>query len=1052
MKIIKNLLLSTFILLGLFLPNKVESQIGVGPAPYCMPLYSQIPCNQPNPSNTPGNFINDFIHGYNTNGATTNIVNNTSGCNAQNLSGTKNYRLWGCEHYLVCSPGQVITSNFRSGNTFAQGCAVFVDWNNDGIYNAANFTGVVPGGERVTRTAGVPGAGVWSAMPAWTVPNVPAGIYRMRVRCAYATSGLVIQPCNNYGYGETEEYYVYVNTQPAGVITATLGSNSPVCTGNSLSLTATASGTAANTYTYTWSGPNSFTSSAINPTIAATTSLQSGVYTVTINPGACPITQTIQVSVNQTPTITSISNDGPVCQGGVINITLNNTTAGVTSYSWTGPNGYTSNIQSPSINSVVPSNSGSYTVNVVNTFTNGTCSSVGYTSFAVVPIDQITTVSNQTLCQGTNLFLTSTVNGASGILWQGPNSYTSSLQNPSILNSNPTHSGDYTVTATFTSNQTTLTCSSSAVSNVSIVPMFPVMAVSNNNVCEGGIGTFSALASGGAPIYNWAGPNGFFSNNQINNINNITPAATGNYTVSAIFSIGTVSCMTSNFTQLNVVPMGSITVVPNIDVCKGQGAVLTATSNGAISYQWTGPNNFSVSTPTAVFANLTSTYSGVYTVTALYTNGSINCYNSNTSILNVKPDIQFTLSPMGQLCYNQSLLINGPAGATSYTWTGPGINVNSQSLYLPTTTTNNIGTYSLIVDLNGCKTYGATYVDVLDPIKWKYEPGEMTVCKGQNFTVTTMADGGSGNYAYTWNPYFGIAGPTGSVQVGTGVGTTIYQISVYDISCPQYTITTPFKLNVLQPPVPKLAVEDKLCEPYCAIFNSKIGDESEYVSYTFNGQQTYYGDSTKICLPAGTHVATVTALGLNGCTGTYTYGPIVVYPKPIADFTWDPKEPNTLSESVITLYPVNRNTNYSYTWELGPKDDTTTYIIPTVKFTEPGKYPISMMVTTEHGCRDTITKVIKVDDEFIMYIPNAFTPNGDGNNDTFQPKGLGIKSFTISIFDRWGREIYFNRDGKGWDGTFKGSIVQDGVYIYTIVAIDNKSGKKEFKGHVTLMK
>ena len=65
--------------------NNFFAQIGIGPAPYCMPLYSQIPCNQPNPSNTPGNGINDFINSFSTVGGVSNITNNNSGCNAQNL-------------------------------------------------------------------------------------------------------------------------------------------------------------------------------------------------------------------------------------------------------------------------------------------------------------------------------------------------------------------------------------------------------------------------------------------------------------------------------------------------------------------------------------------------------------------------------------------------------------------------------------------------------------------------------------------------------------------------------------------------------------------------------------------------------------------------------------------------------------------------------------------------------------------------------------------------------------------------------------------------------
>ncbi len=90
----KNLLLKLTLLIGFIIPSVIKSQIGVGPAPYCMPLYGSQPCNQPGPSNSPGNFVNDFINSYNTAGATFNIVNNNSGCNAQNLNGTKNYRLW----------------------------------------------------------------------------------------------------------------------------------------------------------------------------------------------------------------------------------------------------------------------------------------------------------------------------------------------------------------------------------------------------------------------------------------------------------------------------------------------------------------------------------------------------------------------------------------------------------------------------------------------------------------------------------------------------------------------------------------------------------------------------------------------------------------------------------------------------------------------------------------------------------------------------------------------------------------------------------------------
>src|SRR5689334_5602924 len=95
------------------------------PAPYPGVSYVMVPCNQTGPSNTPGNFINDFINSFNTSGANWNITNNGSGCNGL----PNNYIYYGCNHYLNVSPGQSITCSMQSGNTFIQGFAIFIDWN-----------------------------------------------------------------------------------------------------------------------------------------------------------------------------------------------------------------------------------------------------------------------------------------------------------------------------------------------------------------------------------------------------------------------------------------------------------------------------------------------------------------------------------------------------------------------------------------------------------------------------------------------------------------------------------------------------------------------------------------------------------------------------------------------------------------------------------------------------------------------------------------------------------------------------------------------------------
>jgi gliding motility-associated-like protein len=111
---------------------------------------------------------------------------------------------------------------------------------------------------------------------------------------------------------------------------------------------------------------------------------------------------------------------------------------------------------------------------------------------------------------------------------------------------------------------------------------------------------------------------------------------------------------------------------------------------------------------------------------------------------------------------------------------------------------------------------------------------------------------------------------------------------------------------------------------------------------------------------------------------------------------------------------------------------------------------------TDKGCIDSVVKYIEIREDFNVFIPNTFTPNGDGNNDVFNVKGLGLKvtGFSMELFDRWGHSMFSTKDiAKGWDGTVKGQPAQDGVYIYKILAVGaNGEGRKEYVGHVTLMK
>jgi gliding motility-associated-like protein len=121
-----------------------------------------------------------------------------------------------------------------------------------------------------------------------------------------------------------------------------------------------------------------------------------------------------------------------------------------------------------------------------------------------------------------------------------------------------------------------------------------------------------------------------------------------------------------------------------------------------------------------------------------------------------------------------------------------------------------------------------------------------------------------------------------------------------------------------------------------------------------------------------------------------------------------------------------------------------------------GRFPVMLVVKNEMGCIDTVYKIVEIEEDVNVYIPNTFTPNDDNINDVFNIKGIGLKSegYYMEVFDRWGTLVYSTKDiNKGWDGTVKGVKATEGVYIYKVRVIGgNGVGKKEFKGHVTLLK
>ena len=121
-----------------------------------------------------------------------------------------------------------------------------------------------------------------------------------------------------------------------------------------------------------------------------------------------------------------------------------------------------------------------------------------------------------------------------------------------------------------------------------------------------------------------------------------------------------------------------------------------------------------------------------------------------------------------------------------------------------------------------------------------------------------------------------------------------------------------------------------------------------------------------------------------------------------------------------------------------------------------GSYNVQLAVQNAFGCVDTVIHIIQIDPIFTFYIPNAFSPNDDGDNDYFNGKGVGIVKYKLMIFDRWGDLIFVTEklDDKGWDGIVSGgdAIAQQDTYVWKVLLTDEFKAKHAYKGVVNLVR
>lgn len=199
----------------------------------------------------------------------------------------------------------------------------------------------------------------------------------------------------------------------------------------------------------------------------------------------------------------------------------------------------------------------------------------------------------------------------------------------------------------------------------------------------------------------------------------------------------------------------------------------------------------------------------------------------------------------------------------------------------------------------------------------------------------------------------------------------------------------------------------------------------------------YYGflqNEMHVYTQTGTYNVTLVVKSDNGCIDT-VIKTVNIYPSPSAGFT--------VNGNVFAGMPIsftNTSTGQTYNWwNFGDGTGTSSVTNPVYTYDSAGNYIVSLTVTNNFGCSDSISQQLVVNPiETKVYppvLPNTFTPNGDGNNDILFVRGGPFKTLTFTVYDEWGNQIFISNDESiGWDGTYNGKEVPVGVYVYTVNA------------------
>lgn len=429
---------------------------------------------------------------------------------------------------------------------------------------------------------------------------------------------------------------------------------------------------------------------------------------------------------------------------------------------------------------------------------------------------------------------------------------------------------------------------------------------------------------------------------------------------------------------------------------------------------------------------------GDYTVTLLLQT-SKGCERTVTNTFSIYDKPPFTATNDTLLCYKNGLQFHAESPMPgSFSW-APLYNITNPLTSSPYATPAVDTTYEVtFTDNTGCVNTKKIFVDVRDTI-YVRTTADSTICTGDAIELKAASDG---EYTFTWTDLNTnqVVGTAPNITI-TPTGSVTYHVRVALGDC--YSDDS-VSFRTVDPPRAYAGLDTTVCFGEKAFLDASGG---AFYTWQPAGTLTSPRKPATIAWPKDTTVYIVTVTDTLGCPKAVPDSVTVNVVPPVPAFAGN----DTI---IIKGQPLQLNASGGEVYQWSPPDGLDRTDIPNPITNYNNDITYHLQVYTKEGCLGEDDIKVRFMSGPNIYVPNAFTPNGDGQNDVFRPLPVGITKLELfRVFNRWGEEVFrTNEYMKGWDGKTRGRVADAGTYVWIVQGTNTAGELVEKRGTVTLIR